>query len=150
LSAAACRFASHRLPSRRRTDRLRGAAVQGFQFYDTWVQTILSRVTFRNFFASKGDTAVRYMDHSGTHASDEPRRACRLTRIARRRTDQFLPQGINSVQGLFFDNVTTSSIVAIRQCGPDCNGTSGWAALVTASMPAALKDGANAACPRPV
>ncbi len=48
----------------------------------------------------------------------------------RRPTDQFLPQGINSVQGLLFDNVTTSSIVAIRQCGPDCNGTSGWAALV--------------------
>jgi hypothetical protein len=71
--------------------------LQGFQFYDTWVKAILSRVTFRNFGAA--GTAVRYMDHS----------------------DHYTPQGINAVRGLRFQNVSRANVVAVQNCGaPDC------------------------------
>ena len=70
----------------------------GFQFYDTFVQTILSRTTFRNFNQSY-QTAIRYMDHS----------------------DQFTPQGINSVKGLKFENTPRANILGIKNCGSqDC------------------------------
>ena len=78
-----------------------GNEQMGFQFYDTWVQTILSRTTFRNFNESS-QTAIRYMDHS----------------------DQFIPQGINSVKGLTFQNTPRKNILAIKNCGEiDCPGT---------------------------
>ena len=77
-----------------------GNEQMGFQFYDTWVQTILSRTTFRNFNESN-QKAIRYMDHS----------------------DQFTPQGINSVKGLKFENTPKANILGIKNCGPeDCPG----------------------------
>lgn len=78
-----------------------GLSLVGFQFYDTWVKTILSRVTFRNF-VNASQYAVRFMDHS----------------------DHYTPQGINAVKGLTFTNVTRANVVGIDHCGPtDCPGT---------------------------
>lgn len=73
----------------------------GFQFYDTWVQIILSNVTFRDVSYAHSDCALRYMDHS----------------------DHYLPQGINSVRGLKFQNVDLQARVCIQHCGAPC-GTS--------------------------
>jgi hypothetical protein len=71
--------------------------VIGFQFYDTWVQTILVNITFRNFTGAS-DYAIRYMDHS----------------------DHYLPQGINAVLGLRFEDTPVTSILGIQNCGVDC------------------------------
>jgi hypothetical protein len=73
---------------------------EGFQYYDTGVQTILSRITFRNYYA--GDTPLRYMDHS----------------------DQFIAQGINSAIAIKFENTANAiSNFGLQKCGmPDCAG----------------------------
>lgn len=68
----------------------------GFQFYDTFVKSVLTRVTFRNFPLSATESAIRFMDHS----------------------DQFNPQGINAVKGLRFENVAQR--IRLKQCGADC------------------------------
>ena len=70
----------------------------GFQFYDTWVLIILYDVEFRHYKTTRGECAVRYMDHS----------------------DHYLPQGINAVKALKFTDVDNSAVICIRQCGSDC------------------------------
>ena len=87
--------------------------VMGFQFYDTWVQTILSNIIFRHvsnvtYVGVKSwdpaapvipePCALRYMDHS----------------------DKYTPQGINSVKNLKFEHVRYDRRVCIRRCGATC------------------------------
>ena len=60
----------------------------GFQFYDTWVRSILSRVEFRGYNSS--------MKYAGS------KRAPALMGMTH--SDQFLPQNINSVRNLQFTN----------------------------------------------
>ena len=70
----------------------------GFQFYDTSVQSILSHVTFRNYTAASSDNIVIYMTHS----------------------DEMLPQGINAVKALKFENCDLSQVIVIDNCGTLC------------------------------
>lgn len=59
----------------------------GFQFYDTWVRTMLDNVTFRNFGAK--DSVFLPMIHS----------------------DQFKPQGISAVKGIRYENVVAPVVI---------------------------------------
>eukprot|EP01129_Flabellula_baltica_P004624 TRINITY_DN1621_c0_g1_i1.p1 TRINITY_DN1621_c0_g1~~TRINITY_DN1621_c0_g1_i1.p1 ORF type:complete len:1091 (-),score=249.93 TRINITY_DN1621_c0_g1_i1:37-3309(-) len=75
---------------------------QGFEFYDTWVKTILSYITFRNFNQpSSGDQVILYMTHS----------------------DEFLPQGINHVRGITFENCPETNRMNVPNCGEVCGET---------------------------
>jgi hypothetical protein len=78
-----------------------GDTKMGFQFYDTYVQTILVNITFRNFSTFYGDYAIRYMDHS----------------------DHYHPQGINSVKNIRFEGVPDVSVLGIQNCGAACGTT---------------------------
>ena len=67
-----------------------------FQAYDTWVMTLLTRVTFRGY--SRDEPALIGMFHS----------------------DEWLPQGINAVGNLKFENGAEDGKYRIYQCGRDC------------------------------
>lgn len=85
-------------------------SVWGFQFYDTWVKIILDRVTFRGFSAQ--DRVIRFMDHS----------------------DQFLPQGINAVRGIKYENCDPAVLVALRRCGPQCGDADEFATTMSSKI----------------
>ena len=70
----------------------------GFQFYDTFVKTIVSRVTFRGYQSSLDQYAFRMLDHS----------------------DFELPQGLNSVRDIIFEDVDRKGRVKLKDCGKDC------------------------------
>ncbi|ETO24993.1 hypothetical protein RFI_12152, partial [Reticulomyxa filosa] len=72
---------------------------QGFQFYDTWVKTMLSNITWRNFGKASDDAVILYMTHS----------------------DHYIPQGINSIRELNFENVDMDIRLHIDNCGSSCN-----------------------------
>ena len=74
---------------------LRNAYRQGFQFYDTSVQTIVANTIFRNFGSQ---CAVSYLSFS----------------------DHYMAQGINSVTNLTFQSTDRSSRMCISNCGPEC------------------------------
>ncbi len=62
-------------------------------------------MTFRGFKTALNDFGIRYMDHS----------------------DQFLPQGINTMSGIKFENSDPAVYLVIDRCGPQCvNTTSSW------------------------
>lgn len=63
---------------------------QGFQFYDTWTQTILKDVTFRSF-KDAASSALFSMTHS----------------------DEFTPQQMNTVAGLHFSDVADAKRLRI-------------------------------------
>jgi hypothetical protein len=81
-----------------------------FQAYDTWVLTLLSRVTFRGF--SKAEPALISMTHS----------------------DEFLPQGINALGNLKFENGTEDGKYRSAQCGVDCGDASDDLATMAAQQ----------------
>ena len=57
---------------------------EGFQYYDTWVKTLLVQVTFTNYNHSLGDSVILGMTHS----------------------DTWKPQGINAARAIKFENCT--------------------------------------------
>eukprot|EP01130_Rhizamoeba_saxonica_P005415 TRINITY_DN2168_c0_g1_i1.p1 TRINITY_DN2168_c0_g1~~TRINITY_DN2168_c0_g1_i1.p1 ORF type:complete len:1073 (-),score=270.64 TRINITY_DN2168_c0_g1_i1:36-3254(-) len=71
---------------------------QGFEFYDTWVKTMLSDIVFRNFDNPETDAVISYMTHS----------------------DEFLPQGINAVQMIKYENCNNTVLINIPNCGSIC------------------------------
>lgn len=64
---------------------------RGFQFYDTWTQTILKDVAFREFHHEPCSTCQKDQD------------ACAL--LSMTHSDQYTPQRMNAVAGLHFANV---------------------------------------------
>ncbi|EGC33844.1 hypothetical protein DICPUDRAFT_36074 [Dictyostelium purpureum] len=81
------------LVSKSRTGR------QGFQFYDTYVQTILSNVVFRNFYK--------------LNSADSPETDNRVI-ISMTHSDVFKPQGISATIKLKTENVASSQIIGHR------------------------------------
>jgi hypothetical protein len=73
--------------------------VMAFQFYDTAVKSILTRVTFRNITAPA--VAMSFMDHS----------------------DHYLAQGLDATRGIRFENVSLSTRFTMPRCGSNgvCN-----------------------------
>jgi len=71
-----------------------------FQAYDTWVKTVLVGVTVRNFTGSD-DRVFTGMYHS----------------------DQFIPQNINGVGGIRYEQVPSDRILSLYSCGADCEAS---------------------------
>eukprot|EP01137_Pigoraptor_chileana_P015723 Opistho-2@5312 len=66
-------------------------AREGFQYYDTWVATMLNNVTFRNYNYDLGDVVILGMTHS----------------------DTYKPQGINAAKNIRYENCGRKGILAI-------------------------------------
>eukprot|EP00039_Didymoeca_costata_P033682 m.43637 g.43637 ORF g.43637 m.43637 type:complete len:1732 (+) comp9991_c0_seq1:353-5548(+) len=67
----------------------------GFQFYDTWTQTMLDDVIFRNFKFVDGDVENTPTRNSYTNRVFEPMD----------HSDTFKPQGISAVRNITYENV---------------------------------------------
>jgi hypothetical protein len=78
-------------------------AQRGFQFYDTWTQTILNDVVFRNFHHAP--------DLSATALKEDDN--CALYSMTH--SDEWTPQQMNTVAGLHFPDVDD----AVRLCVSD-------------------------------
>lgn len=87
---------------------------QGFQFYDTWVKTIVSNVTFRNFKNSPAIPANIYGSGAVT--------AYNLGFIAMTHSDEFKPQGISAATKITYDNCDSNTMIGIGQT----TSGSGW------------------------
>lgn len=74
-------------------------SVQGFQFYDTWVKTILTNVIFRNYPPRASYSSVQ----------DDNRAIISMTH-----SDVFKPQGISAVRNLKYENFPRSQIIGHR------------------------------------
>jgi hypothetical protein len=76
----------------------------GFQFYDTYVKSIVTQVTFRGFTANDPPYDMETTDYPFAH---EDRRVF----SALIHSDYFKPQGISAVANIQFDNCDESQIV---------------------------------------
>lgn len=72
---------------------------QGFQFYDTYVQTILSNINFRNFIKDPD--------------SENPESDNRVI-ISMTHSDVFKPQGISATKQITLTNVASSQVIGHR------------------------------------
>ncbi|KAM9977778.1 hypothetical protein ACTFIR_011650 [Dictyostelium discoideum] len=72
---------------------------QGFQFYDTYVQTILSNINFRNFIHDPD--------------SENPESDNRVI-ISMTHSDVFKPQGISATKQITLTNVASSQVIGHR------------------------------------
>lgn len=73
---------------------------RGFQFYDTWTQTILSDVVFRNF------------RHSTRAGATKEANNCAL--LSMTHSDEFTPQQMNTVAGLHFTDVDDTTRLCVN------------------------------------
>lgn len=75
----------------------------GFQFYDTWTQTILNDVVFGNF---------RHSPNAGARKADDN---CAL--LSMTHSNEYTPQQVNTVAGLHFANVDDRTRLCINDEG---------------------------------
>lgn len=83
-----------------RTKNINGVPMQqGFQFYDTWVKTIITNIVFKNFVMRPGYTTVQ----------DDNRAIISMTF-----SDQYKPQGISATRSIRYENMDRKQIIGHR------------------------------------